>query len=55
MSLMGWSHSAMAARYQHLTAAIHADIAERLGGVIWADGETRTETSGRDDPSEGDG
>jgi integrase len=35
MALMGWSHSAMAARYQHLTAAIQADVAERVGGLLW--------------------
>jgi integrase len=25
MALMGWSHSSMAARYQHVTAAIQDD------------------------------
>jgi len=53
MGLMGWSHSAMATRYQHLTAAIQADIAERVGGLIWPSTETRTETSDGDDEPAG--
>jgi len=35
MGLMGWSNSAMAARYQHLTAPIRHDIAGRVGGLLW--------------------
>jgi integrase len=35
MSIMGWSHTAMAARYQHVTSAIQRDIASRVGGLIW--------------------
>lgn len=35
MAIMGWSHSAMAARYQHVTAAVETDIATRVGGLIW--------------------
>jgi integrase len=35
MGVMGWSNTAMAARYQHLTAAIQRDIASRVGGLIW--------------------
>lgn len=35
MAIMGWSHSAMAARYQHLTTAIRDDIAGRVGGLLW--------------------
>jgi hypothetical protein len=31
----GWSHSAMAARYQHLTGPIRDDIASRVGGLLW--------------------
>jgi integrase len=34
MEIMGWSHSAMAARYQHLTSAIRDDIATRVGGLL---------------------
>jgi integrase len=35
MSLMGWSNTAMASRYQHLTAGIRADVAQRIDGLIW--------------------
>jgi len=34
MEIMGWSHSAMARRYQHLTGAIRDDIAGRIGGLL---------------------
>ena len=44
MAIMGWSHSAMAARYQHLTTAIRDDIAGRVGGLLWGLNETQTET-----------
>jgi integrase len=41
MGLMGWSNSAMATRYQHITAAVQRDVARRLGGLLWqANGET---------------
>ncbi|MBW0113921.1 tyrosine-type recombinase/integrase [Pseudonocardia abyssalis] len=35
MGLMGWSTTAMAARYQHITGAIRGDVADRVGGLIW--------------------
>lgn len=35
MGIIGWSHSAMATRYQHVTTAIQRDIAGRVGGLIW--------------------
>ena len=35
MKIMGWSHSAMASRYQHVTAHIQRDIANRVGELIW--------------------
>ncbi|AXO34299.1 integrase [Micromonospora sp. B006] len=40
MGIMGWSSSAMAARYQHLAAQLRPDIAQRVGGLLW---ETPTE------------
>ena len=43
MEIMGWSHSAMAARYQHLTGAIRDDIASRVGGLLWGPTETATQ------------
>src|SRR5205085_9525762 len=42
MEIMGWSHSAMAARYQHLTGPIREDIAYRVGGLLWGPTETAT-------------
>jgi integrase len=36
MDVMGWSSSAMVKRYQHITAPVRMDIAERVGGLIWA-------------------
>lgn len=35
MGLMGWSTTAMAARYQHITGAVRHDVAERVSGLIW--------------------
>jgi integrase len=35
MGLMGWSNTAMAARYQHMTAAVQRDVADRLGVLLW--------------------
>jgi len=37
MGSMGWSSSAMAARYQHVTGVVRGDVAERVGGLIWGD------------------
>jgi hypothetical protein len=36
MGIMGWSTTAMAARYQHITDAVRRDIADRIGGLLWA-------------------
>ncbi|MFG3051383.1 tyrosine-type recombinase/integrase [Kitasatospora sp. NPDC048239] len=35
MQIMGWSSTAMAARYQHVTSGILKDVAKRVGGLIW--------------------
>lgn len=35
MGLMGWSTTAMAARYQHVTGLVRGDVAQRVGGLIW--------------------
>ncbi|MFK4188208.1 tyrosine-type recombinase/integrase [Streptomyces sparsogenes] len=35
MSLMGWSTTAMAARYQHMVDAVRTDIARQVDGLIW--------------------
>ncbi|MBY8877511.1 tyrosine-type recombinase/integrase [Actinacidiphila acidipaludis] len=49
MQIMGWSSTAMAARYQHVTAGILRDVAERVGGLIWevakGGGEVDSESS----------
>jgi integrase len=37
MGIMGWSTTAMAARYQHVTDPIRQDVAKRVGGLLWAD------------------
>ncbi len=44
MSVMGWSNTAMAARYQHVTAAVQRDIAGRVGGLIWQVGDDPAKT-----------
>ncbi|MEU6682663.1 tyrosine-type recombinase/integrase [Streptomyces sp. NPDC046832] len=35
MGLMGWSTTAMAARYQHMVDAVRTDIARQVDGLIW--------------------
>jgi integrase len=35
MAIMGWSNTAMAARYQHIMAAIRRDVATSVGGLLW--------------------
>lgn len=35
MGIMGWSNTAMAARYQHITDPVRRDVAKRVGGLIW--------------------
>ena len=37
MGIMGWSTTAMAARYQHVTDPIRRDVARRVGGLLWSD------------------
>jgi integrase len=49
MDVMGWSSTAMAAHYQHVTDPIRREVATRVGGLLWAPekaNETETETSG---------
>lgn len=52
MGIMGWSSTAMAARYQHVTDPIRRAVAAQVGGLLWADEasvedaiETKTETT----------
>lgn len=39
MGIMGWSTTAMAARYQHVTDPIRATVARQVGGLLWEAGE----------------
>jgi integrase len=55
MGIMGWSSTAMAARYQHITDPIRHEVAARVDGLIWSGAaddtgaaettETKTETA----------
>jgi integrase len=38
MEFMGWSNTAMAKRYQHITAGLRRDVASRVGGLLWGNG-----------------
>lgn len=35
MSLMGWSSTSMASRYQHITEGLRRDVADDLGAFLW--------------------
>lgn len=35
VAIMGWSSTAMAARYQHVTDRIRRGVAKRVGGLLW--------------------
>jgi integrase len=43
MGIMGWSSTAMAARYQHVTDPIRREVAVRVGGLLWAPEEASRE------------
>ena len=43
MGIMGWSNTAMAARYQHVTATVQRDIAGPVDGPIWQVGDGQTD------------
>lgn len=36
---MGWSSTTMSVRYQHVTDLIRRDVARRVGGLIWSEGD----------------
>lgn len=38
MSIMGWSSTSMAARYQHVTDPIRREVANRVGGLLFGEG-----------------
>lgn len=35
MGLMGWSTTAMAARYQHMVDSVRSEVARQVDGLIW--------------------
>ena len=41
MSIMGWSSTSMAARYQHVTDPIRREVANRVGGLLFGDPSRR--------------
>jgi integrase len=49
LGIMGWSNTAMAARYQHITATIRRDVAQRVRGLLWAADEKAVEPRSGDD------
>jgi Phage integrase family len=44
MGLMGWSNTAMVARYQHLTTPVLDGVADQLGALLWGTADQPTET-----------
>lgn len=38
-SMMGWSDAKMAKRYQHVVAPVQKDAGDRLGRLLWRQGE----------------
>ncbi|GAB3914612.1 tyrosine-type recombinase/integrase [Kibdelosporangium lantanae] len=48
MGIMGWSNTAMAARYQHITATIRRDVAQRVGELLWQSAERTGEDDNGD-------
>jgi integrase len=43
VEIMGWSSTAMAKRYQHVTKRVRRDVAQRIGGLIWEAAKDLTE------------
>ncbi|GGW26480.1 hypothetical protein GCM10010320_00880 [Streptomyces caelestis] len=41
MGLMGWSTTAMAARYQHMVDAVRAEVARQVDSLMWKSGDER--------------
>ena len=52
MGIMGWSTTAMAARYQHITEAVRRDIADRVGDLLWAGSASNTNRGDATDSGE---
>ncbi len=45
MGIMGWSSTAMAARYQHVTDPIRHEVADRVDGLLWANGSRAADST----------
>lgn len=43
MGIMGWSSTAMAARYQHVTDPIRHTVARQVGGLLWDEQKSITD------------
>jgi integrase len=41
MDIMGWSSTAMAARYQHITDLIRREVATQVRALLWASGNNK--------------
>ena len=54
MDVMGWSSSAMVERYQHITAPVRMDIAERVCGLLWTPVPAKEVPNDEEDPDEGE-
>ncbi|GAA1566122.1 site-specific integrase [Kribbella sancticallisti] len=53
MDAMGWATTAMAKRYQHITAPVRRDIANRVGGLLWATPVEKPPAKGDDEDGDG--
>lgn len=51
MGIMGWSDSAMAKRYQHVTDPIRHDVAELIGGLLWSTDRAGARSADREPPA----
>lgn len=54
MGVMGWSNTAMAARYQHIIAAIRRDVATSVGGLLWQPTDQQDDDQDESDGETGD-
>ena len=53
MSVMGWSSTAMAARYQHVVDEVRRGVADQVGGLLWSpplSGAPNEGTAGQERP-----
>lgn len=48
MSIMGWSSTSMAARYQHVTQPSRREVANRVGGLLFGEAGAKALRAARD-------